>query len=114
MSNENLERFMNQVAESEELQAKIGEEIDSDALIALGVEQGFEFTVEDLQENAELSDEELDGVAGGISAGDTDVAASPTITVNGTVRGRRVLLINGCNPREGGHLQGGGGVEPGR
>ncbi len=28
MSNENLEQFMNKVAESEELQAKIGEEID--------------------------------------------------------------------------------------
>ena len=65
MSKESLEQFMNQVAESEELQAKIGEEIDSDALIALGVEQGFEFTVEDLQENAKLSDEELDAVAGG-------------------------------------------------
>ena len=65
MSQESLEQFMNQVAGSEELQAKIGEEIDSDALIALGVEQGFEFTVEDLQENAELSDEELDAVAGG-------------------------------------------------
>ena len=70
MSKENLEQFMNQVAGSEELQAKIGEEIDSDALIALGVEQGFEFTVEDLQENAELSDEELDTVAGGFGPSD--------------------------------------------
>ena len=65
MSKENLEQFMNQVAESKELQAKIGEEIDTESLITLGVEQGFEFTVEDLQENAELSDEELDAVAGG-------------------------------------------------
>jgi len=114
MSKENLDQFMNQVADSEELQARISEEIDAEALIALGAEHGCEFSAEDLAENAELSDDELDGVAGGISAGDTDVAASPTITVNGTVRGRRVLLINGCNPREGGHLQGGGGVEPGR
>ena len=67
MSKENLERFMNQVAESEELQARIGEEIDAEALIALGAECGCEFTVEELQESAELSDEELDGVAAGLS-----------------------------------------------
>ena len=70
MSKENLEQFMNQIAESEELQAKIGEEIDAEALIALGAECGCEFTAEELQDSAELSDEELDGVAGGaIKAG---------------------------------------------
>ena len=65
MSKENLEQFMNQIAESEELQAKIGEEIDTEALIALGAECGCEFTAEAIAEYAELSDEELDGVAGG-------------------------------------------------
>ena len=65
MSKENLEQFMNQIAESEELQAKIGEEIDAESLIALGAEHGCEFTAEELQEAAELSDEELDEVAGG-------------------------------------------------
>ena len=70
MSKENLEQFMSKVADSEELQAKIGEEIDAAALIALGAESGCEFTEEDIQESAELSDEELDGVAGGaIKAG---------------------------------------------
>ncbi len=57
---------MNQVADSEELQARIGEGIDAEALIALGAECGCEFTAEELQESAELSDEELDGVAGGL------------------------------------------------
>ena len=65
MSKENLEQFMSKVADSEELQAKIGEQIDAEALIALGAECGCEFTAEELQESAELSDEELDGVAGG-------------------------------------------------
>ena len=65
MSKENLEQFMKQIAESEELQAKIGEEIDAEALITLGAECGCEFTAEELQESAELSDEELDGIAGG-------------------------------------------------
>jgi predicted ribosomally synthesized peptide with nif11-like leader len=65
MSKENLEQFMNQVADSEALQAQIGEEIDAESLIALGAECDCEFTSEDLHESAELSDEELDGVAGG-------------------------------------------------
>jgi hypothetical protein len=31
----------------------------------LGAENGYEFSLEDFQESTELSDEELDGVAGG-------------------------------------------------
>ncbi len=67
MTKENLEQFMNQIAESEELQAKIGEEIDAEALIALGAECGCAFTAEELQESAELSDEEFATVAGGVT-----------------------------------------------
>ena len=66
MSKENLEQFMKQVAESDKLQTRIGREIAGDALITLGAEHGCEFTAEDLQESAELSDDELDGVAGGL------------------------------------------------
>ena len=65
MSKENLERFMTQVADSEDLQAKIGEEITGDALVALGAAHGCEFSIEDVQAGAELSDEALEGVAGG-------------------------------------------------
>ena len=50
MSFEKIEQFMNQVAESEELQARIGEEIDTESLIVLGAECGCEFTAEELQE----------------------------------------------------------------
>ena len=50
MSIENIQQFMNQVAESEELQARIGEEIDTESLMALGAEWGCEFTAEELQE----------------------------------------------------------------
>ena len=67
MSKESLDQFMNQVADSEELQARIGDEIDAETLIALGAEHGCEFTADDLTAGAELSDEELDGVAGGVS-----------------------------------------------
>ena len=65
MSKENLEQFMKQVADSKELQAKIGEEMTEDALVALGAAHGCEFSIEDLQGGAELSDGELDAVAGG-------------------------------------------------
>ena len=66
MSKENLELFMKQVADSEDLQAKIGEEITGDALVALGAAHGCEFSIADVQASAELSDEELERVAGGV------------------------------------------------
>ena len=68
MSKENLDQFIQKATGSEELQARIGEEMDADSLIALGAEHGCEFTADDLMENADLSDEELDRVAGGVNA----------------------------------------------
>jgi predicted ribosomally synthesized peptide with nif11-like leader len=88
MSKENLEQFMNQIAESEELQAKIGEEIDAESLIALGAENGCEFTEEDIQESAELSDEELDGVAGGFETGPISGSNSQAARVESVGGGR--------------------------
>jgi predicted ribosomally synthesized peptide with nif11-like leader len=67
MSKENLDQFIQQISDSEELQTRIGEEIDADSLIALGAEHGCEFSAENLAEGVELSDEELDGVAGGLA-----------------------------------------------
>ena len=59
------------MAQSEELQSQIGEEIDGDALISLGAEHGFEFNTEELNELSseptELTDDDLDSVAGGFS-----------------------------------------------
>ena len=67
MSKENLEHFIKQVADSKELQAKIGAEIIGDALVALGAAHGCEFSIEDVQAGAELSDAELEGVSGGFT-----------------------------------------------
>jgi len=67
MSKENLEQFMTQVADSKELQAKIGEEITEDALVALGAAHGCEFSIEDVQASAELSDAQMEGVVGGFN-----------------------------------------------
>ena len=77
MSKENLEQFIQQISDSEELQTRIGEEIDTESLIALGAEHGCEFTAEDLAEHAELSDEELDRVAGGLTFNCTIVKNKP-------------------------------------
>ena len=93
MSKQSLEQFMNQVAESEELQARIGEEIGADALIALGADHGCEFTVEDLRAAAatempgELSDEQLEAVAGGFTISSAVFLKGPeglrgSVTVN--------------------------------
>ena len=60
---------MTRVADSKDLQAKIGEEITGDALVALGAAHGCEFSIEDVQGGAELSDEQLGGVAGGFIVG---------------------------------------------
>ncbi len=75
MSRENLEQFMNKVAESEELQAKIGEKIDAEALIALGAECGCEFTAEELQDYARWDRDNdlatIGGPGGGLAIGVT-------------------------------------------
>ena len=57
MSTENLEQFMDNVADSAELQTKLAETIDA-ALIALGAECGCEFTADELHEYA-LDDDGL-------------------------------------------------------
>ena len=100
MSKENLEQFMNQIADSDELQAKIGEQIDAAALIALGAECGCEFNAEELQEAAELFiGEEFEGIAIGIVNGRMRILRSEAHWKSGDVywarrlgRGLRRLL----------------------
>jgi predicted ribosomally synthesized peptide with nif11-like leader len=65
MSKETLDQFIQKVTDDEQLQSRIGEEMEADAFIALGAEHGCDFSADDLTAGAELSDEELDGVAGG-------------------------------------------------
>ena len=65
MSKKSLEKFMNQVVDSEHRLAMNwieGEEIDAEALIALGADHDCEFTAEDFQGVWELGDIELDDV----------------------------------------------------
>ena len=74
MSKEAVEQFVTQIADSEELRTQIEGQLDSDGemsmdeLIELGAAYGCDFSVDDLNEAAELSDEELNCVAGGTNS----------------------------------------------
>ena len=62
----------------------------TDAFIALGTEHGCEFCAEDLAPDAELSDEQLEAVAGGVVLLVILAAKSPNRSGGGT--GFRVKL----------------------
>ena len=77
---ENLKKFLELLASNKELEAKalacneLGEEKGKEALIALAKENGIELTEADFEKKAEpasceLSDDELDAVAGGGGCG---------------------------------------------
>jgi predicted ribosomally synthesized peptide with nif11-like leader len=65
LSKENLKLFLEKVSQSEELKARIGRDNEVNTLIDVGAEHGFLFSAEDFEETAELTDDELDQVAGG-------------------------------------------------
>ena len=71
---ENLKKFLELIASNKELEKKalatneLGEEKGKAAMLALAKENGIELTLADLEkkeESGELSDDELDAVAGG-------------------------------------------------
>ena len=77
MSEEQLKAFLEKVKVDTNLQEKLKAAADSDAALGIAKEAGFAITAEDIQSmksSTDLSEEELEGVAGG---GLTDV----TITV---------------------------------
>ena len=69
MSKADLDNFFEKVAGSDELQNRIGDEIDAESLMKLAAEHGFEITRDELREAAdppeELDESQLESVAGG-------------------------------------------------
>ena len=66
MSEEQLKAFLEKVETDTELQDKLNGAADSDAVVEIAKEAGFSITAEDMQSSTvELSDEELEGAAGG-------------------------------------------------
>ncbi len=75
MSEEQLKAFLAKVKDDTSLQEKLKGSADADAALAIAKEAGFAITAEDIQSmqsaTVELSDEELEGVAGGKNCGKT-------------------------------------------
>ena len=68
MSEEQLKAFLEKVKDDTSLQEKL-KASDADAVTAIAKEAGFNVSADDLTKaQSELSDEELEGVAGGFDA----------------------------------------------
>ena len=69
MSEDQRKAFLEKVKGDTSLQEKLNGAADSDAVLEIAKEAGFSITAEDIQSmqsaTVELSDEELDGAAGG-------------------------------------------------
>ena len=67
MSEEQLKAFLEKVKADTSLQEKLKAAADADAVTAIAKEAGFNVSADDLTKaQSELSDQELEGVAGGI------------------------------------------------
>ncbi|KZR87328.1 Nitrogen fixation protein of unknown function [Synechococcus sp. MIT S9509] len=66
MSEDQLKAFLEKVKADTSLQEKLKAAADNDAVVAIAKEAGFSITADDLKiAQSEISDEELEGVAGG-------------------------------------------------
>ena len=70
MSEEQLKAFLEKVKGDTTLQANLKAAADSDAVLAIAKEAGFMISTDDLKKaQSEVSEEELEGVAGGVTTG---------------------------------------------
>ena len=68
MPKEQLKAFLEKVKGESSLQEKLKAAPDSDAVLAIAKDAGFFFSVDDLKNaQSELSEDELEGVAGGVN-----------------------------------------------
>ena len=67
MSKEQLKSFLEKVKADTSLQEKLKSAADSDAVLAIAKDAGFSISADDLKNaQSEISEEELEGVAGGL------------------------------------------------
>ncbi len=67
MSEEQLKAFLEKVKGDNNLQEKLKAAADTDAVLAIAKEAGFSISTDDLKKaQSEISEEELEGVAGGL------------------------------------------------
>ena len=65
MSEEQLKAFLEKFKTDTSLQEKLKAAANSDAVLAIAKEAGFSISADDLNKASELSEEELEGLAGG-------------------------------------------------
>ena len=80
MSEDQLKAFLEKVKGDTSLQEKLKAASDADAVVSIAKEEGFSISIDDIKAqllelsdeagDAELSDEELEGVAGGVAVGE--------------------------------------------
>ena len=70
MSKKQLKAFLEKVKSDSSLQEKLKAASDADAVVSITKEEGFSISIDDIKaQQSELSDEELEGVAGGFDWG---------------------------------------------
>ena len=78
MSEDQLKAFLEKVKGDTSLQEKLKAASDADAVVSIAKEEGFSISIDDIKAllelsdeagDVELSDEELEGVAGGVAGG---------------------------------------------
>ena len=65
MSEEQLKAFLEKVEGDTSLQEKLKAASDSNAVVAIAKEAGFSISADDIKAQSDVSDEELEDVAGG-------------------------------------------------
>ena len=95
MSEEQLKAFLEAVKADAGLQEKLRAAADANAVVAIAKELGFMISADELQRaqvaGEELSDEELESVAGGFYTGPPDFTATAYLTMD---RPNCVITIN--------------------
>ena len=82
MSEEQLKAFLEAVKADEGLQEKLKAAGDADAVIAIAKAAGFAISADELKKaQSEISEEELEGVAGGTLGGIVTVAGGTLVAL---------------------------------
>ena len=85
MSEEQLKAFLEKVKADTSLQEKVKATADSEAVLAIAKEAGFSISADDLAKaQSEISDEELEGAAGGWF---TDPSRRPRLKADAELKG---------------------------
>ena len=70
MSDEQLKAFLEKVKADTSLKEQLKAAGDADAVVSIAKEEGFSISADDLKKaQSELSEEELEGLAGGVDCG---------------------------------------------